>query len=101
MDKIAAYELLLEEDPLWNKEAGAQAAAYKKFKPLILKGMNARSPGELADIAGEIRQANKLPPGTKSPLTAAQKRVFSNMQSLRNAPAGTREMVRRSRLLGS
>ena len=45
MDKIAMYEMLLEEHPLWNKEAYAPGAQIFKFAPtgrLSTKVMGAR-----------------------------------------------------------
>jgi hypothetical protein len=88
MDKIAAYEMLLEDHPLWEKEAGAQAEAYKRLKPYLMRTANSRSPAELAAYKHTLRGMKRkdlqgILPGFTAPLSSF--------------PRGTSELARRAK----
>lgn len=58
MNKIAAYELLLEEHPLWNKEAEKQDGLSNRQKAMLTAGTAAVGLG-LAHKMRTSRKAHK------------------------------------------
>jgi len=75
MEKLAAYEMVLSEHPLWGKEAASSLVeAYQKGKPLLLKALNSRSPTELRRTGGAFKQHRLSGLGKDSPLGGSFKR---------------------------
>ena len=83
MNKIAVYELLLEDHPLWNKEAAFRTAKeYKKWKPLVSKIYAARVPRDAHAVMADPR-TKELVSG-KVPKDLAQR--FGNSMSKSRPP---------------
>ena len=62
MDKLAAYDLLLEDHPLWNKEASnshaARMAKLKEIRSLVEAG----GTGNLSKALKLVKEKKYLPP---------------------------------------
>lgn len=97
MDKIATYLEILESHPLWTKEAGADAAAYRLFKPQMLRAMNARTPGELMGARTAFKGMNKDLVGKMEPASPQLRKAFKGMD--KHHPKGSQTIIDRARAL--
>jgi len=56
MNKIAAYEIALSGNYLWDKEAASRVVeSYRRGKPLLEAVLNARTPTEVQRLGGQYK----------------------------------------------
>ena len=94
MDKIAAYEMLLEDHPLWTKEAGKkQISAGETLLAMGATGLGGASVGHsraARAARGEINRANSSASASRSAMYSAEADKYVASRRARRAESARR-----------